>query len=171
MKVYNLQCPHGHGFEGWFGSEADYLDQQARALLTCPVCGSAEVQRLPSAPRLNLLDTTRVTRAPEPAAAKPASAPVAVGDPRASAASAATPSDGPDAAAQVAFLQAVRHVLAHTEDVGSRFADEARRIHHGDVEARPIRGQASAEQRRELLDEGIEVHSLPVPAGLDKPLQ
>ena len=73
--------------------------------------------------------------------------------------------------AEAIFLQAVRHVLAHTEDVGPRFAEEARRIHHGDAEARGIRGQATPEERRELREEGIEVLALPVPEGLDGPLQ
>ena len=164
MKVFDLQCEAGHGFEGWFGSEEDYQSQCARGLLTCPLCGSAEVVRLPSAPRLNL----STSRAETPSARS--AAPVQVPSPRpvSHPAPAATPERQE---AEAIFLQAVRHVLAHTEDVGPRFAEEARRIHHGDAEARGIRGQATPEERRELREEGIEVLALPVPEGLDGPLQ
>lgn len=164
MKVFDLQCEAGHGFEGWFGSEEDYQSQCARGLLTCPLCGSAEVARLPSAPRLNL----STSRAETPSARS--AAPVQVPSPRpvSHPAPAVTPERQQ---AEAIFLQAVRHVLAHTEDVGPRFAEEARRIHHGDAEARGIRGQATPEERRELREEGIEVLALPVPEGLDGPLQ
>lgn len=165
MKVFDLQCVAGHGFEGWFGSEEDYQSQCARGLLSCPLCGTAEVVRLPSAPRLNLSTSTSASssrtegRAP---ASRPAVAP----------ASHPAPVPTPEQQqAEAIFLQAVRHVLAHTEDVGSRFAEEARRIHHGDAETRGIRGQATPEERRELREEGIEVFALPVPEGLKGPLQ
>jgi hypothetical protein len=72
---------------------------------------------------------------------------------------------------QAMWLKAVRHVLAHTEDVGQRFAEEARRIHYGEVPERGIRGQVSSEQRDELADEGIEIIALPLPRALDGPLQ
>ena len=69
------------------------------------------------------------------------------------------------------WLKAVRHVLAHTEDVGERFAEEARRIHYGEAPERGIRGQVNPEQRDELVDEGIEIFALPLPRALDGPLQ
>lgn len=155
MKVFNLQCALGHGFEGWFGSDEDYQSQGRRGLLTCPMCGSAEIARLPSAPRLNLSGA----QAPQSASA-----------------SASTPTAGPAptperAQAEALFLQAVRHVLANTEDVGTRFAEEARRIHYGETEHRNIRGQASADETRTLREEGIEVMSLPIPDALKGPLQ
>jgi hypothetical protein len=153
MKVFNLQCALGHGFEGWFGSDEDYQSQGRRGLLTCPMCGSAEIARLPSAPRLNLSGA----QAPQPVPATP---------------SATTPAPTPERAqAEALFLQAVRHVLAHTEDVGTRFAEEARRIHYGETEQRNIRGQASADETRTLREEGIEVMSLPIPDALKGPLQ
>jgi hypothetical protein len=155
MKVFNLQCVAGHGFEGWFGSEEDYQSQGQRGLLTCPMCGSAEIVRLPSAPRLNL------SGAPAP------SAPVAV--PQAPASMAAPTPER--AQAEALFLQAVRHVLANTEDVGTRFAEEARRIHYGETEQRNIRGQASPDEARTLREEGIEVMTLPIPDALKGPLQ
>jgi hypothetical protein len=72
---------------------------------------------------------------------------------------------------QAMWLKAIRHVLANTEDVGERFADEARRIHYGEADERGIRGQASADEREALRDEGIEVMPLPFPAALKEPLQ
>ena len=69
------------------------------------------------------------------------------------------------------WMQAVRHVLAHTEDVGERFAEEARRMHYGEADQRGIRGKASREDTAALLDEGIDVMPLPIPAGLDGPVQ
>ena len=76
-----------------------------------------------------------------------------------------------DADTQAAWLKMVRHVLAHTEDVGERFAEEARRIHYGESRERNIRGQASREETAELIEEGIGVMPLSLPAGLKEPLQ
>ena len=78
---------------------------------------------------------------------------------------------GANIAEQAAFLKALRHVIANTEDVGGRFAEEARRMHYGDAEARSIRGQASPREAVELLEEGIDVMPLPLPAGLKETLQ
>lgn len=144
MKVLDLRCQHGHRFEGWFASEDDFLDQNGRGLVECPLCGDRIVQRLPSAPRLNLSGAT------EPAAA---------------------PASPPQPDLQALWLKAVHHVLATTEDVGERFPDEARRIHYGEVESRGIRGRATPEQTQALRDEGIEVTPLPIPKALKEPLQ
>lgn len=161
MKVLDLQCHNGHEFEGWFASQEDFDQQKARGLLTCPVCGHAEVVKLLSAPRLNLGHTSAP---PAPSAAPaPASAP-ALPAPEGGAALAPRQM-------QALWMKMVRHVMAHTEDVGPRFAEEARRMHHGETAERGIRGQATAEQTRELLEEGIEVLPLPLPEGLKGPLQ
>jgi hypothetical protein len=148
MKVLNLQCSaQQHRFEGWFGSEADYSSQRERGLLQCPVCGCDTVERLPSAPRLNLSGAT---------------APVA------SAPSAGTaPVPEPVQRLQAAWKAAVREVIERTEDVGERFPEEARRIHYGESAQRGIRGQASAEERQALREEGIETFALPVPPETD----
>jgi hypothetical protein len=152
MKVLDLRCAAGHAFEGWFASEDDYGSQRERGLLDCPVCGNAEVVRLPSAPRLNL------SGAREPA---PAQAPARAGE----AAGAAAPPPAVDmtlhGGAVQRFVEAVAELLNSTEDVGSRFAEEARRIHYGESEAKAIRGQATAQEREALADEGIEVFTLP----------
>ena len=164
MKVLNLQCAVGHAFEGWFGSEDDYQSQQARGLLTCPVCGHAEVLRLPSAPRLNLSRAPApTTPAPAPASAKPASTATSKPVP-----ARFTPER---AQAEAVLLQAMRHVLANTEDVGRHFADEARRMHHGEVEARNIRGEATPSEALALHEEGIDVLPLAIPDALKGPLQ
>ncbi|CAH2787940.1 MAG: FIG004851: hypothetical protein [uncultured Paraburkholderia sp.] len=141
MKVLDLQCPHGHRFEGWFASADDFESQQSRKLVECPICGAKEVSRLPSAPRLNLSGAVETK------------APAASGD------------------LQARAMRALREVLEKTENVGDRFAEEARRIHYNEAPARNIRGFTTPEDARTLVEEGIEVMPLPVPAALKEPLQ
>ena len=152
MKVLNLQCSQGHSFEGWFASQDDYDAQRARGLVSCPVCHDSEVSKMLSAPRLNL---GAAPSAPA-TAAKTEATPVTHVAP---------------AQLQAAWMQMVRHVMAHTEDVGPKFAEEARKIHYGEREERNIRGQATREETEALLDEGIDVLPLPVPDALKEPLQ
>ena len=150
MKVLNLRCANGHGFEGWFGSEDDFLAQNGGGLIECPLCADKVIMRMPSAPRLNLSGAR---------AAPPEAAVVAQAAPA-------------DADAQALWMRHVRQVLANTENVGPRFAEEARRIHYGEVEQRGIRGRATREEAIALHEEGIEIAALPIPAGLDDgPLQ
>ncbi len=168
MKVLNLQCAHQHSFEGWFGSEEDFQSQLSRGLVECPMCADKAVQKMPSAPRLNLGGHSA---SPPVTSGAPANA-----SPGGSASAAVAPVQADskpamDPAAQAAFLKALRHVVANTEDVGERFADEARRMHYGDTEARNIRGQASMKETVELLEEGIEVMPLPMPAAIKETLQ
>jgi hypothetical protein len=141
MKVLDLRCANGHRFEGWFASDEAFMEQNGSGLVECPLCADRLVTRMPSAPRLNLSSS-----ATEPVPARPADL-------------------------QAAWMKAVRHVIANTENVGERFAEEVRRIHYGEAEQRGIRGQASREDRAALEDEGIEVHPLPMPAALKDPLQ
>lgn len=166
MKVLNLQCAAQHGFEGWFGSEDDFQSQLTRGLLACPVCGHKVVHKLPSAPRLNLLGSAShlpaTARISELTPMSPSGQAGNLNDPSAVAST---------TAAQAAFLSAVRNVLQNTEDVGSRFAEEARRIHYGETEGRAIRGQTSPREAVDLIEEGIDVMTLPLPAGLKHTLQ
>jgi hypothetical protein len=150
MKVLDLRCAHGHGFEGWFASVDDFVQQLERGLIECPVCSDKAVTRLPSAPRLNL--GARPTAEPVQPPSGPPSAP-----------------SGQAVTLQHLWVEAVKHVMARTEDVGERFPEEARRIHYGEAESRGIRGQATPEQRAALADEGIEVMALPVPETLKGP--
>ena len=156
MKVLNLQCAAQHVFEGWFASEEDYASQMARGLLECPLCGDKAVHKLPSAPRLNL-------GAPRAEAAVPAAShhqEVVAGA-----------SEPAVQALQAAWMQAARRIIAETEDVGTRFAEEARKIHYGEAEERGIRGLASREEMQALREEGVAVLALPIPDALKEPLQ
>jgi len=170
MKVLDLTCPADHHFEGWFGSYADFEDQLSRRLVACPICNSTELTRLPSAPRLNLSGAIQAERAAGRNARQP-QPPASHSAPRN--ASGNAPENAPQtaASAQGAWLTAVRQVLAQTENVGERFADEARRMHYEEAPARNIRGVASRDQFRELLEEGIEVLPLAIPDNLKEPLQ
>jgi len=145
MKVLNLRCAGGHGFEGWFASEDDYATQSKATGIACPLCGSTEISRLPSAPRLNV--SRHASAEPEPA------------------------SQGMQMTLQSQWLKVVRQVMSSTEDVGDRFAEEARRIHYGEVEERGIRGRASSEDAEALREEGIAVVALPLPDALKGTVQ
>jgi hypothetical protein len=145
MKVLNLRCGQQHDYEGWFASEDDFVSQQGRGIVACPLCGDTATVRLPSAPRL------KVSRH-----AAPAEPPQAAST---------------EMTLQSQWLRAVRQVINSTEDVGERFPEEARRIHYGEVEERGIRGRASREDADALREEGIEVMSLPMPAAAKGPVQ
>lgn len=187
MFVLNLACAHDHRFEGWFASSSDFESQRERELISCPSCGNARIQKLLSAPRLNIAHL----RAGAAAAAR-AEAERSAGTPglqpgtAASTASAPPPQAGEGAVAaegpvlaplqqyqqmQRQLMQAVQAVVAGSEDVGERFAEEARRIHYGESERRSIRGQASRADTEALAEEGIAVLKLPLPAGSEGPLQ
>jgi len=139
FKVFDLQCEHGHVFEGWFSSHSDFDTQRERGLIACPLCDSKTIAKKLSAPMLNVSGS----KPPQPAAPRePDKTPM-------------------PAAAQAAMLQQLRQVLRQTENVGDRFATEARRIHHGDAPERPIRGVATREERQSLTEEGIAVAAIP----------
>ena len=150
MKIYDLLCGEGHRFEGWFSSAEDFDGQRQRGLIDCPSCGSSEVRRVPSATRANF-----GASAPLPApASRPGSVPAAPES-----------ADGKDAfaIAQMLYSRMLDELLSKSEDVGTAFAREARRIHHEEAPARSIRGKATDEEHQELLDEGIPVARLPIP--------
>jgi hypothetical protein len=158
MIVFDLLCGGGHRFEGWFGSAGDFAAQKAGRQLTCPSCGSSQVERVPSASRVNL-------GAQEP---KPKPAPGASGRTTPPAPHGRTPEmEGKDpfAIAQMLYSRMLDELLTKSEDVGRQFPDEARKIFYEEAPARAIRGEASAEEHQELLDEGIPVARLPVPPG------
>lgn len=166
MKVLNLQCAHQHSFEGWFGSEDDFQAQRARGLIECPMCADKDIQKMPSAPRLNL-GGHPAPEAPEKSSDNlPSVLPAAN---HAIDAGAGSTPPGTNSLAQGAFLKALRHAVANTEDVGDRFAHEVRRMHHGDAEARSIRGKASLKETVELLEEGIDI--MPLPPSIKETLQ
>jgi hypothetical protein len=133
MIRYALICDHDHDFEGWFGSSADYDDQQHRGLLECPVCASKAVRKQIMAPAV--AGTKRTVRDPQPAKM------------------------------QAMMMEAAgrirRHVEENFDDVGDAFASEARAIHEGKAEDRGIYGQASPQEVRELVEDGVPVAALP----------
>jgi hypothetical protein len=150
MIRYALRCECGHSFESWFQSSSTYDSQHKRHLVTCPACDSAKVEKAIMAPRL-ASKNTKATAAPESAAT----------------------SDNPTAASPLvmapqerelaAKLRELReHVEKNADNVGRQFPQEARKIHYGDSEHRAIYGQATAEETRSLIDEGVEVMPLPL---------
>ena len=137
MIVLDLCCNREHRFEAWFASSEAFETQRTAHLVTCPHCGSSDLRRLPSAPYVQTSShSAPVTSAPP--------------DPQAIAAR---------------LIEALRSAAARSEDVGERFAEEARRIHYGDSEERAIRGKAGREEVIDLIDEGIPI--LPVPPDKD----
>lgn len=149
MKVLDLQCGHQHVFEGWFASEDDFLMQREHGLIECPLCGDASIVKKLSAPRLNLAGVRSVTAIAQETA----------------------PSIGIEQSLQLAWMAVARRILSSTDDVGSHFAEEARKIHYGEVKERGIRGQASREETESLIDEGIAVMPFLLPESLKGPLQ
>lgn len=130
--VVDLRCANAHRFEGWFASSETFAQQREQQMVTCPICGSHEVQRQPSAPH--------VARSAAPAA------PAAPADP---------------ASILAKLVEVLQDQGIASEDVGERFVEEARKIHYGDAEERAIRGQASLTDALGLLEEGISVLPLP----------
>jgi hypothetical protein len=150
--IYDLECEYSHRFEGWFRSNDDFDDQREQKLLTCPECGTSAIRKVPS--RINIGSKVSVQSAQaEQKPAEPAVAPVH----KANSVDVAT--------AFVMARQAIQALINHSEDVGDRFAEEARKIHYEEAPVRAIRGQASPEEFEELRDEGIEIIALPVLPG------
>ena len=167
MKVLDLKCSHQHVFEGWFASEDDFQSQLARGLVECPMCSDVSISKQLSAPRLNF-----------GAAAKPSVSSEQVTP--TSTALVTTQTESPDISPQDRkalqdmqgdWMKMVRQVMANTEDVGSHFAEVARQMHYGETDERSIRGQTSREEAVALLEEGISVVPLPMPASLKETLQ
>ena len=159
MIRYALHCEHGHAFESWFKNSAAYDKQAKRNLVTCPICGSAKVAKAIMAPRLSRTD-----------AVEPASAPAALPPPPPPApAPSAAPAKQPVAMMSSherelrKKLKELREVITRNADyVGARFPEQARKIHYGEAEQRSIYGEASPDEAKELHEEGIEFHPLPI---------
>ena len=142
MIKYSLCCDNGHEFEAWFGSSSDYDEQRKRGFVDCPVCGSTQVEKMLMAP--GVAGTKKSADADVPMAQVP---PVGM------------PNIPKELAEQFRALK--KHVQEHSEDVGTRFPEEARKIHYGEAEARGIYGTATPEEASSLVEEGVEV--LPIP--------
>jgi len=150
MIRYSLRCERGHGFESWFQSSSTYDSQVKRKLVTCPACGSAKVEKAIMAPQI-ASKRGRDSAAPAPAASTDVTAP------------ASTPLMMAQERELRAKLKELRdHIVKNADNVGERFPNEARKMHYGDIEHRPIYGEASPEEARALIEEGVEVSPLPV---------
>ncbi|OFW02196.1 MAG: hypothetical protein A3G20_09475 [Acidobacteria bacterium RIFCSPLOWO2_12_FULL_59_11] len=136
MIVFDLICKDQHRFEGWFASGEDFTSQKGQGLLECPICGGAHVEKLPAA---------KIRKQSEPAVPAQISA------------------AQPDKTGKFDVSRIIDYILAHSEDVGKSFAEEARKIHYQETPQRSIRGVASRTEAEDLRDEGIPVFSLPVP--------
>jgi len=158
MIRYALACEHGHTFESWFASSAAYDKQAKHGLVTCPVCNSAKVEKTIMSPRIagaKKRDILPAAEAPAPASppspAPPANvpAPVAMMSP-------------PERELRKKLKELREHLTKNADYVGQRFPEEARKMHYGEIEHRSIYGEASPDQAKELHEEGIEFHPLPV---------
>ncbi|HWM82249.1 MAG TPA: DUF1178 family protein [Pseudolabrys sp.] len=154
MIRYSLACKKEHAFESWFQDSAAFEKQAKRGLVSCPQCGSSEVSKAIMAPQVS--DSKRRRKAATKAAAetimadKPAdAAPVAIVSPQ-------------EQALRTKLKELREHLLKNADHVGTRFPEEARKMHYGEIEHRSIYGEASLEQAKELAEEGIEVHPLPM---------
>jgi hypothetical protein len=140
--VFDLGCENNHRFEGWFASNEDFERQVGRKLVSCPLCGNANIARLPHASHIKTGGKERAARSESAAAVRQQYTNV-----------------GTEVLAKL-----VEHIVENTEDVGPAFPEEARKIHYRESPERRIRGTASREEVEALKDEGIEVVALPVPA-------
>jgi hypothetical protein len=154
MIRYALVCAKGHEFESWFADSASFDKQRKRKLVTCPRCGSAEVEKAIMAPRL----ASGGKRAAEAAAEAPPAP--------------ETPTNTPSPVAMIspqerefrAKLKELHdHLTKNADDVGAKFPEEARKMHYGEIEHRSIYGVATPDDAKELAEEGIAFYPLPVP--------
>ena len=149
MKVLDLQCTHGHTFEGWFASEDDFLAQCQKSMVQCPLCGDASIHKKLSAPRLNLSNNRQGKSAQVEVLGTPTT----------------------DASVTAIWLEMARRIVANTQDVGNSFAEEARKMHYGETQERAIRGKTTLDEARALHEEGIDVLPLLLPQAFKEPLQ
>ena len=166
MIRYALACARGHSFESWFASSTAYDQQIKRGLVVCPVCNSSKVEKALMAPRLLGTKKRRKTAVAAPDSSPPAPAPDAQA---ASPVPAQAAAPGPVAMMspqEREFRKKLKelrdHLTKNADYVGQKFPEEARKMHYGEVERRSIYGEASPDQAKELHEEGIEFHPLPV---------
>ena len=140
MIVFDLTCGHGHRFEGWFASADDFERQSKAVMVRCPVCDDASVVRLPSAKVHVGRATIDAPRADQSTESESESTITGIPD---------------------ELVRKLREIVRNTENVGNRFPEEARKIHYGETEDRHIYGEASLEEAKDLIEEGVEVAPLP----------
>jgi hypothetical protein len=147
MIRYTLSCDRGHSFDSWFQNSAAYDKQAKRGLVTCPSCGSTKVEKALMTPQV-AAGRKRARKTAPPAAASDPS-PVAMMSPK-------------EQEFRTKLKELRDHLTDNADNVGAKFPDEARKMHYGEIEHRSIYGEASPDQAKELAEEGIEFHPLPV---------
>ena len=161
MKVYNLACPLDHRFEGWFSSEEDCLAQQEQGILACPICDSTQISRMPSAPHIAKSSSSAVVASGEDVGVSSGEVVALTGNDHSQL----------EAQVQAAFLKGMRELMGKSEDVGTAFAEEARKIHYKEAPERSIRGQTTVDEAESLREEGIEVLAVPIMPAFKNTLQ
>ncbi|NPU14445.1 DUF1178 family protein [Bradyrhizobium sp. 83002] len=154
MIRYALRCERDHTFESWFQSSSAYESQVKRKLVECPTCGSTKVEKAIMAPRIVSKKGREVAVEPPPAVPAPAQEVIPPGS------TALMMAQERELRAKLKELR--DHIVKNADDVGERFPTEARKMHYGETEHRPIYGEASLDEARELIEEGIEVAPIPV---------
>jgi hypothetical protein len=150
MIRYTLRCEHDHAFESWFQDSSAYDSQVKRKLVSCPVCGSHGIEKAIMAPRI-VSKRGRESAPPAPASAETGAAAIS------------TPLLMAQERELRAKLKELRdHIVKNADNVGESFPNEARKMHYGEIEHRPIYGEASPDEARSLIEEGVEVSPLPV---------
>ncbi|OYX63469.1 MAG: hypothetical protein B7Y89_06015 [Novosphingobium sp. 32-60-15] len=154
MIVFDLQCgPLGHRFEGWFGSSTDYEDQQARGLISCPMCGTGDVSKAVMAPAVGRKGNQMVVPTAKPDLSDHVPAQPIANTPL-----------PPEAVAMLKAVAAMQtEALKSSKWVGEKFTEDARAMHYGEKEVAPIHGRATFQQAQELAEEGIPVAPVLVP--------
>jgi len=152
MIHYALVCEQGHGFDSWFQDSAAFDKQAKRGLVTCPHCGSAKVEKAIMAPRLSSSKKRKApaeVSAPVTPAPAPEKTPVAMISPQ-------------EHEFRAKLKELREHLTKNADNVGPKFPEEARKMHYGEIEHRSIYGEASPKDARDLAEEGIEFHPLPI---------
>ena len=149
MIRYALACNKGHSFDSWFQDSAAYDKQAKRGLVTCPHCGSAKVEKAIMAPRLSATAKKRKVPAEAAGAPAPDTQPVAMISPQ-------------EQEFRAKLKELREHIVKNADDVGQKFPEEARKMHYGETEHRSIYGVATPEDAKELAEEGIEFHPIPI---------
>jgi hypothetical protein len=153
MIRYALSCNKGHGFESWFADSSAYDKQAKRGLVTCPQCGSAKVEKAIMAPQLSSTAKKRKASVETSDASSPDKAagnqPVAMMSPQ-------------EQEFRTKLKELREHMTKNADDVGQKFPEEARKMHYGETEHRSIYGVASPDDAKELAEEGIEFHPIPI---------
>ena len=163
MIRYSLVCDQGHGFESWFADSAAYDKQAKRNQVACPHCGSAKVEKAIMAPRLASSKKGQSSVIEAPIEAPPPDGAPALAPAPAAAAPAPVAMISPQEREIRAKLKELRdHLTKNADNVGAKFPEQARKMHYGEIEHRSIYGEATPKDAKEMLDEGIELHPLPV---------